>query len=115
MDSIRAVLQSGNFTGISSKAIVGTYGYSGGGVVGAITTELQPTYAPELNISGTVVGGLMPDIINALSTVPEAANCYQFNITQNFTIRTTEPATSRRGYWAYRTTTKTSHNGLAKT
>ena len=61
MDSIRAALQSQSITGISPDAIVTCNGYSGGGITMAWLSELQPTYAPELNIAGIALGGLVPD------------------------------------------------------
>ncbi|MFE9576545.1 lipase family protein [Nocardia sp. NPDC006044] len=38
------------------------WGYSGGAIPTAHAAELQPEYAPELNLVGSAVGGLMADI-----------------------------------------------------
>jgi hypothetical protein len=80
LDSVRAVKQSGNFTGIKSDPITTLHGYSNGAMtVGWVSSiprrrfrwfinflekasELQPTYAPELKIVGAALGGLIPNI-----------------------------------------------------
>ena len=68
LDSIRAVKQSGNITGLSKDPIITLYGYSGGAVAGEFSAELQPIYAPELNIAGAAVGGLIPNMTVLLGT-----------------------------------------------
>ncbi|WP_280383975.1 lipase family protein [Nocardia wallacei] len=45
---------------------VAMWGYSGGAIPTAHAAELQPTYAPELNLVGSSTGGLMADIRMAL-------------------------------------------------
>jgi len=67
LDSFRAVKQSGNFTGIDADPTITMYGYSGGGVSAAWTTELQPSYAPELKIAGAALGGLVPNMTLGLA------------------------------------------------
>lgn len=42
------------------------WGYSGGAIPTAHAAELQPTYAPELNLVGSATGGLMADIRMAI-------------------------------------------------
>ncbi|MFE3194011.1 lipase family protein [Nocardia sp. NPDC059240] len=42
------------------------WGYSGGAIPTAHAAELQPTYAPELNLVGSATGGLMADIRTAI-------------------------------------------------
>ncbi|MEC3953361.1 lipase family protein [Nocardia sp. CDC153] len=43
------------------------WGYSGGAIPTAHAAELQPTYAPELNLVGSAVGGLLADIRASLN------------------------------------------------
>ncbi|KLO90588.1 lipase 1 [Fusarium fujikuroi] len=45
------------------------WGYSGGSIATFSAAELQPSYAPELNISAAVVGGLVDDISAALDKI----------------------------------------------
>jgi hypothetical protein len=81
LDSIRAVKASGNITGIGSDPTVTLYGYSGGAAsagwvsyharIGVLSrssanyffkaTELQPDYAPDVQIHGAAIGGLIPN------------------------------------------------------
>ncbi|MFI1912689.1 lipase family protein [Nocardia sp. NPDC020380] len=66
LDAIRA---TENFepAGLSgSDTRVGLWGYSGGAIPTAHAAELQPTYAPELNLVGAASGGLMADIRAAI-------------------------------------------------
>lgn len=62
LDSIRAVLSSGNFTGVDSDATVGMWGYSGGSLATGWAAQLQPSYAKDLTISGVAVGGFVVNI-----------------------------------------------------
>jgi hypothetical protein len=68
LDSLRAMKQSGNFTGLSTDPTVTLNGYSGGGITAAWTGELHPLYAPELKIDGIALGGLVPDFVYLSST-----------------------------------------------
>jgi pimeloyl-ACP methyl ester carboxylesterase len=61
LDSMRAILASGDITGVREDAVLTMNGYSGGGIAAAWTGELHPSYAPELNIAGIALGGLVPD------------------------------------------------------
>lgn len=61
LDSIRAVLQSSSLTKVSTTPTIAISGYSGGGITAAWTTELQPSYAPELKITAVALGGLIPN------------------------------------------------------
>lgn len=61
LDSIRTVLNLGNVTG-SSEISAAMWGYSGGSIATGAAAELQPSYAPELEIPGTVLGGLVDDL-----------------------------------------------------
>lgn len=67
LDGIRATLQSGSLTGIYPDSVVAMYGYSGGASVTRGASAVAPLYAPELNISGTVIGGLAPDNVSPQS------------------------------------------------
>ncbi|KAF2397903.1 LIP-domain-containing protein [Trichodelitschia bisporula] len=69
LDSLRAVYQSGNITGIDSKPITTLHGYSSGAQAVGWATELHPTYAPELEIAGAAFGGLVPNL-SALLEMP---------------------------------------------
>jgi len=62
LDSLRAVKQSGNITGVDADPIITLTGYSGGGLTSEWTAGLQPTYAPDVNIVGIALGGLVPNI-----------------------------------------------------
>lgn len=59
LDAVRAARQLEPGGGTSAGLPVGLYGYSqGGGAVGSAVEQL-PTYAPELTVSGAVVGGVL--------------------------------------------------------
>ncbi|CZR44099.1 uncharacterized protein FPRO_13890 [Fusarium proliferatum ET1] len=68
LDALRAVhdlLRLGDNSGFSTAI----WGYSGGSIATFSAAELQPSYAPELNISAAVVGGLVDDISAALDKI----------------------------------------------
>ncbi|KAK2592777.1 hypothetical protein QQS21_009520 [Conoideocrella luteorostrata] len=69
LDGIRAALRSTDITGVLSDAKVGLWGYSGGSVASTFAAELQPTYAPEVKIAGAAIGGLVPNIANAVNAI----------------------------------------------
>lgn len=69
LDGIRAVLQSGAFSNISSNARTVMWGYSGGALATEWAAEFQPQYAPELNIVGAASGGLTPNVSSVFQTV----------------------------------------------
>ncbi|MBF6353235.1 lipase [Nocardia higoensis] len=56
LDSARAALRLPG-SGLDPAAPVILYGYSQGGMASAAAAELQPRYAPELNVRGAYVGG----------------------------------------------------------
>ncbi|KAI1418313.1 LIP-domain-containing protein [Hypoxylon sp. FL1857] len=60
LDSVRAVLNLANIYGLGNFS-VGIWGYSGGSIATEAAAELQVQYAPELNISGVVAGGVVAD------------------------------------------------------
>ena len=62
LDVVRAALRTPG-TGLSASAKVGLYGYSQGGGAAAWAAQLQPTYAPELNVKGVAAGGVPSDLL----------------------------------------------------
>ncbi|KAK6837363.1 hypothetical protein RU639_001561 [Aspergillus parasiticus] len=62
LDGIRATLLSSNFTGVDHDAAVIMTAYSAGSSPTVLAAEIKSTYAPELNIIGTAVGGLLPSL-----------------------------------------------------
>lgn len=61
LDGVRAAL---NFepAGLAADTKVGLWGYSGGGLATVWASELQPSYASELNLAGVAQGGVPPDL-----------------------------------------------------
>jgi hypothetical protein len=59
LDGIRA---TESYLGMASSQKVGLFGYSGGSIGGEWASELAPSYAPELNIVGTAIGGIPVDL-----------------------------------------------------
>lgn len=66
LNSVRAILSSGNITGIDSDASVSFWGYSGGSLATGWASLLEPTYAPELSsqVVGYAYGGIVADLDN---------------------------------------------------
>ncbi|KAE8365760.1 secretory lipase-domain-containing protein [Aspergillus caelatus] len=62
LDGIRATLLSSDLTGVGRDAAVVMMGYSGGSSPTTLAAEIKSAYAPELNIIGTAVGGLLPNL-----------------------------------------------------
>ncbi|MEV7092529.1 lipase family protein [Amycolatopsis sp. NPDC051045] len=62
IDSVRAAQRLGA-AGLSSTAKVVFRGYSQGGGAAAWAGELQPAYAPELNLVGIAAGGVPADLV----------------------------------------------------
>lgn len=69
LDNLRAALASTDFTNISKNATITIWGYSGGSLASGFAAELQPTYAPELNIAGAALGGTVPKILPVVYAV----------------------------------------------
>lgn len=65
LDVVRAVRQI-PATGLSPEGKVGITGYSEGGGAAGSAAELAPTYAPELDVVGSVVGGALADPARAV-------------------------------------------------
>ena len=61
LDGLRAALNTDRL-GLSPKAPIGLWGYSGGGLASAWAAEMSGTYAPDLNIVGAVLGSPVGDL-----------------------------------------------------
>uniref|UniRef100_A0A060T660 ARAD1B08712p n=1 Tax=Blastobotrys adeninivorans TaxID=409370 RepID=A0A060T660_BLAAD len=62
LDAIRAALHSEYITRLNSNSTVTLWGYSGGSIPSGWAIALQPTYAPELEIAGAALGGVIQNI-----------------------------------------------------
>lgn len=60
LDIVKAAQQI-PYINLSQNAKVGIWGYSQGGQTAAFAGELQPTYAPDMNLAGVVAGGVPAD------------------------------------------------------
>jgi len=69
LDSVRAALQSQNFSQLSPDATVTLWCYSWGALASNWAVELQPSYAPELSFAGATIGGAIPNIQNVMETI----------------------------------------------
>lgn len=69
LDGIRAIHASGNFTGIAKHPRIVMWGYSGGSMATGFAAELQPTYAPQLDLVGAALGGTVPNISDNLPLI----------------------------------------------
>ncbi|WP_378734733.1 lipase family protein [Nocardia brasiliensis] len=58
LDGVRAALAHSD-AGLNPKAPVALFGIAGGGVGAAFSAELQPTYAPELDVKSAVLEGMV--------------------------------------------------------
>ena len=61
LDGIRAA-EALPGTGLTGQTPVGMWGYSGGGLATSWAAELQPGYAPELDVAGVASGGTPADM-----------------------------------------------------
>lgn len=62
LNSLRAVLSTTSTTGLESNARVTLWGYSGGSLPCAWGALIQPAYAPDINLVGAAIGGIIVDI-----------------------------------------------------
>jgi dienelactone hydrolase len=62
IDGARAALHLAD-SGLDAGSPVGFFGYSEGGHAAAAAAELQPEYAPELNLAAVAAGGLAADLV----------------------------------------------------
>jgi hypothetical protein len=69
LDSIRALLASSNFTGLSKDAKYAVAGGSGGALASEWALELQSSYAPELSLAGALLTALTPNISSVFQTI----------------------------------------------
>ncbi|WP_280450144.1 lipase family protein [Nocardia brasiliensis] len=69
LDGIRAAEQFDPLGLDGTRTPVTLWGYSGGGIATAWTAEMQPEYAPELNIVGAAVGAPVADLFGGLKAV----------------------------------------------
>lgn len=60
LDGIRAATRFAP-AGVSASTPVGVFGYSGGGMASSWVAEMAPTYAPEVNLVGAVLGAPVGD------------------------------------------------------
>ncbi|MFD4461232.1 alpha/beta fold hydrolase [Nocardia sp. NPDC058480] len=68
LDAVRAAQRLAGTT-IDSSGPVGLFGYSQGGGAAAAAAELQPTYAPELDLRGAYLGAPAVDPLAVLEAV----------------------------------------------
>ncbi|KAE8154336.1 secretory lipase-domain-containing protein [Aspergillus avenaceus] len=68
LDSLRAVSQSTNITGIPANATITLYGYSGGGLAAEWASELHASYAPDVQIAAAALGGLSVNLTEGFFT-----------------------------------------------
>lgn len=71
IDAIRAIENLSNLTGANEINKV-LWGYSGGSIATLAAAELQPRYAPELELAGTVLGGLVDNLSADLDNLNES-------------------------------------------
>ncbi|QCB49439.1 lipase [Rhodococcus sp. PAMC28707] len=67
LDGLRAALQVEE-AGLSKDAPIGIFGIAGGGVGAAVAAEIQPEYAPELNVKSAVLEGMVVNQKNFMRT-----------------------------------------------
>lgn len=66
LDGIRAAENFAPLGLNGADTKVGMWGYSGGGLATGWTVEMQPGYAPELNVAGAAMGGPVPNLVSLL-------------------------------------------------
>ncbi|MFD3745653.1 lipase family protein [Nocardia sp. NPDC058633] len=69
LDGVRA---ANNLGGVGPETPVVLWGYSQGGGATAAAAEMQPSYAPELNLKGTWAGGPVADLAAILEKIDGA-------------------------------------------
>ncbi|MGZ4453583.1 MAG: lipase family protein [Nocardioides sp.] len=71
LDALRATEKS---LSLPTTTKVATVGYSGGSIAGEWAAELQPTYARELNLVGTAIGGVPANLRHLVNYVNSDAD-----------------------------------------
>jgi hypothetical protein len=69
LDGIRAAEQFAPLGLPGQSTAVGIWGYSGGSLASGWAAQVQPTYAPELNLRGVAVGGFVTNIDQAFTQI----------------------------------------------
>ncbi|MEV2244541.1 lipase family protein [Streptomyces sp. NPDC049970] len=72
LDAARAA-RSVTGTSLTPESRVGLYGYSQGGGASASAAELQPSYAPDVNLAGTYAGAPPADLTQVLKGIDGSA------------------------------------------
>ncbi|KHL19292.1 secretory lipase [Mumia flava] len=72
LDAARAALNLDG-TSVTDKSRIGFYGYSQGGGATASAAELQPSYAPELNLAGVYAGAPPADLRSTIDGIDGSA------------------------------------------
>lgn len=67
LDSLRAVFNAG--IGLSPQAKIALWGYSGGSIASENAAELHHSYAPELDVAGAALGGLVSNLSSAIPII----------------------------------------------
>ncbi|OAA60026.1 Lipase, secreted [Cordyceps fumosorosea ARSEF 2679] len=69
LDGMRAVVNYGSKIGLNSNPMIVNTGYSGGAIAGGWAASLHPTYAPDLNVKGFILGGTPANLTQVLLNV----------------------------------------------
>lgn len=69
LDGIRAVVNLATKLGLNKNPMVVSVGYSGGATAGGWAASLQPSYAPDLNMKGFIIGGTPANITQVFLAV----------------------------------------------
>lgn len=72
LDAIRATERELGMPAATTK--VGMIGYSGGSIAGEWASELAPSYAPELDLVGTAIGGVPANLRDLVNYVNSSAD-----------------------------------------
>lgn len=75
LDSMRAAAQIAG-TGISARAPLAIDGYSQGGGAAAWAGQLQPAYAPELNLKAVAAGGVPGNLLDLFAFLRKQGNLH---------------------------------------
>ncbi|MGW6375793.1 lipase family protein [Rhodococcus sp. NPDC055112] len=69
LDGIRAAQRFAPLGLAGAKTPVAAWGYSGGGLASGWAAEMQPSYAPELDIRGVALGSPVPEPLATMGTL----------------------------------------------